>query len=215
MQWARKQTRDLSCCESSNVVLLVKLQGIPCSQIGRIGRMERAFMRSPCPPGLCQMNLIFPQADQGWLLILKKAMSSLLSHVHYAKFIPGAILLTTILLLHGWACFLHWPEAALPLFHPGDDSGIYFLPYYWVQAIAHITEQIYFMTFLKLPGKLQLYFCNQAHNDFLFLFMTTGITADEKFGAEHTHLQPPELKILLKFYTNLVCFYNICLKGTS
>lgn len=43
----------------------------------------------------------FPQADQGWLLILKKAMNSLLGQVHYAKFVPGAILLTTILLLHG------------------------------------------------------------------------------------------------------------------
>lgn len=64
--------------------------------------MERAFMRSTHPPVLCQMNLIFfPQADQGWLLIVKKAMNSLLGQVHYAKFIPGAILLTTILLLHG------------------------------------------------------------------------------------------------------------------
>lgn len=28
----------------------------------------------------------------------------------------------------------------------------------------HITEQTYFMAFLKLPGKLQLYFFNQAHD---------------------------------------------------
>lgn len=48
----------------------------------------------------------------------------------------------------------------------------------------------------------------------LLLFMITGITADEKFVAEHTHLQPPELKRLLTLLTIFVC-YNICLKETS
>lgn len=95
-------------------------------------------MRSIRPPVPCQVNLIFPWVDQGRLLILKKATNSLLGQVHYAKCVPDAILLRTILLLHGWACsLLQRPEAALPLFLPGDDSGIYFLPYYQVEAIAH------------------------------------------------------------------------------
>lgn len=98
-------------------------------------------------------------------------------------------------------------------FYPEVTQGSIFFPITEFKQL-HITEQTYFMTFLKLPGKLQLYFCNQAHN-FFCLFMITGITTDEKFGAEHTHLQPPELKKLLTFYTTLACFYNICLKGTS
>lgn len=93
-------TESIPCWESSNVVLLVKLQVIPFSQIGRLVRVERAFMRSTCPPVLCQMNLIIPQAE---FLVIDSQESNEFppAQVHFAKFIPAEILLTTILLLHG------------------------------------------------------------------------------------------------------------------
>lgn len=127
-------------------------------------------MRSTCPPVLCQMNLIFfpRQIKAGYWFLRKQWIPSSVKCI-----MPNSSLVRFCSQQSSFSMdesiFSTGLKQFSLCFSLEMTQGSIFFPITKFKE-WHITEQTYFVTFLKFLGKSQLYFCNQAHKFFLNLF---------------------------------------------